>query len=256
MNAESWRGKTFTVTDSDARLRKPDAIDEFVIKSDGTPERIPQGTEVRIKEVRIEPAGAKVVNLFVDAEAADGSGSFGWTSAGNLRGGLLSETVGEIPPAPGAAQDGPNAAWENGRFLGQVTLVRVVGTRKEIEHIAESTCDKFLALAEAARQDGIAIGINSGFRSFPEQKHLHDGFIRGLPGFNPANRPGTSNHQNGLAFDIDVGGGTTTKTYAWLAKNATSFGFLRTVRREAWHWEFLPAKAAAAKARGVPSTFD
>lgn len=256
MNSESYKGKTFKVSDADARLRKADAIHEFVTKADGTPALIPQGTLICVKGVRIEPAGAKAVNLFVDAEAADGSGAFGWTSGGNLEGGFLSETLGAVPPPAGAKQDGPNAAWANGKFLGQVTLVKVAGTRKEVEHIAESTCDPFLAMVEAARRDGIAIGINSGFRSFPEQKHLHDGFTKKLPGFNPANRPGTSNHQNGIAFDIDVGGGTATKTYGWLAKNATSFGFLRTVSRESWHWEYLPAKAKAAKARGVHSTFD
>jgi hypothetical protein len=256
MNAESWRGKTYTVSDPDARLRKPDALHEYRTKADGSPERIAQGAKVRVTEVRIEPTGAKTVNLFVNAEAADGSGPLGWTSVGNLEGGFLSETLGAIPPAADAKQDGPNAAWQDGAFLGQVTLVKVAGTRKEIEYIAESTCDKFLAMVDAARREGIAIGINSGFRSFPEQKHLHDGFTKGLPGFNPANRPGNSNHQNGLAFDIDVGGGTTTKTYLWLAKNATGFGFLRTVSRESWHWEYLPAKAAAAKARGVHSTFD
>jgi len=255
MTAESFRDKIFEVSDPDARLRKPDALHEFITVDGGFP-KIAKGAKIRVDEVRVVPAGARAVILFVHAAPAEGGAAFGWTSANNLDGRFLSETIGQIPPAPGASRFGPNAAWANGAFLGQVTLVQVVGTNKEIERIAETTCSAFLDMVAAARKDGVLVGLNSGFRSFPEQKHLHDGFVRRLPGFNPANRPGNSNHQNGIAFDIDVGGGGSNPVYVWLKRNATSFGFLRTVPREAWHWEFLPDKAAAAKRRGVFSTFD
>lgn len=255
MNSESWRGKTFTVTDPDARVRKPGALHEFITKEGGVPVVITKGTRIRVDAVKVVPAGAKAVNIFVNVSAQDGATNFGWTSAGNLQGAFLSETIGTVPPPANASRFGPNAAWSNGNYLGQVTLVRVVGTRKEVEHIAEATCDHFLAMVEAARADGVGIGINSGFRSYPEQKHLHDGFTRKLPGFNPANRPGFSNHQNGIAFDIDVGGGTANPIYLWLAKHATRFGFLRTVKKEAWHWEYRPDDAAAAKGRGAHSTW-
>lgn len=39
------------------------------------------------------------------------------------------------------------------------------------------------------------------------------------------------------------------------ARNATQFGFVRTVKREVWHWEFLPEKAEAARRRGAHETF-
>ena len=256
MNEASYRDRIFVVADPDARLRDPAALHSFLSAPGGEPARIPKDSQIRVDAVKRQPAGAKAVNLFVHALPADGGAAFGWTSANNLKGRFLSETIGSIPPAPGASRFGPNAAWENGAFLGQVTLVEVTGTAREIERIAESTCDAFLAMADAAREDGVAIGLNSGFRSWPEQKHLHDGFVRGLPGFNPANRPGTSNHQNGIAFDLDVGGGGSNPTYLWLQKNATGFGFIRTVRREAWHWEFRPAAAKKAKGRGTFTTWD
>jgi hypothetical protein len=255
MNAESYKGRTFTVSDPDARLRTAGALHQYVTKADGSFVLIPKGSQVSLKAVEATPAGAKAVNLYVHAWSADGATEYGWTAAANLAGGLQSETIGAIPPPPGASRFGPNAAWANDAYLGQMTLVRVVGTAREIEHIAEATCDKFLAMVAAARTDGITIGINSGFRSYPEQKHLFDGRQRGLPGFAPANRPGNSNHQNGIAFDLDVNGGGSNPTYVWLSKNATSYGFLRTVRSEPWHWEYLPAKAAAAKARGAFSTW-
>ena len=256
MNSESYKGKQFVVADPDARLRKAGALHEFVTEADGGPATIPKGTKIRVDAVEIVPAGAKAVILYVHALSEDGAAELGWTAASNLDGRMMSETVGAIPPPPGASRFGPNAAWANDNYLGQVTLVKVVGTNKEIEHLTEATCDKFLAMAEAACADGVTIGVNSGFRSYPEQKFLFEGRQRGLPGFAPANRPGNSNHQNGIAFDIDVNGGGSNPVYVWLSQNATRFGILRTVRTEPWHWEYLPTKAAAARARGVFTTWD
>lgn len=256
MNSESYKGRQFTVTDPDARLRKPGALGEYVTTPGGGFATIPRGTKIRIDSVEVIPAGAEAVNIYVHALAADGASELGWTAAVNLAGKLLSETIGPIPPPPAASRFGPNAAWESGAYIGQVTLVKLVGTDKEIKFISEATCDRFLAMAEAATGDGVTIGVNSGFRSWPEQKFLHDGWQRRLPGFAPANRPGTSKHQNGIAFDIDVNGGGSNPVYVWLSRNATRFGFLRTVRAEPWHWEFLPAKAAAARTRGVFTTWE
>jgi LAS superfamily LD-carboxypeptidase LdcB len=69
-----------------------------------------------------------------------------------------------------------------------------------------------------------------------------------LDGFNTAAPPGSSNHQNGIAFDIAVGGGSGDPIYDWLKKNAPARGFIRTVNKEPWHWEFDKAKAAIAVA--------
>ena len=256
MNSESFRGKRFLVTDPDSRIRKDGALHQYATGPDGGFVRIPKGTKIRIDAVEVVPAGAKAVVLYVHALSDDGSRTLGWTAAANIKGRLLSETIGAIPPPPNASRFGPNAAWAKDKYLGQITLVRVVGTDKEIEHISEAMCDRFLAMADAARDDGVAIGVNSGFRSYPEQKFLFEGRQRGLPGFAPANRPGNSNHQNGIAFDIDVNGGGSNPTYVWLAKNATRFGFVRTVRGEPWHWEYLPDKAAAARARGAFTTWE
>lgn len=256
MISESFKGREFVVADPDARLRKPDALGEYVTGPDGGPVLIPKGAKIRIDAVKAVPAGSDAVNVYVHALSADGASELGWTAAVNLKGKLLSETIGALPPPPGATRFGPNAAWSDGSYIGQVTLVMLVGTDKEIRFISEATCDKFLAMAEAAAGDGVTIGVNSGFRSYPEQKFLYEGFKRKLPGFAPANPPGLSKHQNGIAFDIDVNGGGSNPTYVWLSENATRFGFVRTVRSEPWHWEFLPAKAASARAKGVFTTWE
>ena len=255
MNSESYKAKTFTVSSADARLRKPGALGEFVTNADGSFQLIPQGTRIKVAAVTVVPAGGRKVKLYVNARSADGATELGWTSSGNLEGKLLSETIGAVPPPAGGGNKGPHAAWSNGVYTGQVTLVKVVGTADQIEHLTEATCDKFLAMAEAARTDGVTIGVNSGFRDYAAQKALYDGHARDPAHFAPANRPGNSNHQNGIAFDIDVDRSTTSAAYVWLARNATRFGFLRTVRPEGWHWEYLPAKAAAARARGAHSTW-
>ena len=95
---------------------------------------------------------------------------------------------------PNAAPDkfGPNAAWSGGQFIGQRTFVEIVDFKKlEIERIALDTLQPYLTLVEAAAADNVSVAINSGFRSYPEQKFLHDGFTRRLPGFNKAAPPGT-----------------------------------------------------------------
>lgn len=255
MSSESYKSRDFIVANVDARLRKAGALGTFETDAAGNIRTIPSGTSVKVKAISVQPSGGKVVAIFAETvKAADGA-PIGWTSVGNFAGGFFSETIGEIPPPPGANRFGPNAAWENGNFLSQITLVKIVGTGYEIKYIAKSSVEAFLALAAAARGDSRMIRVNSGFRSFPEQKQLHDGFIRKLPGFNPANSPGNSNHQNGIAFDLDTRPGDGNPDYEWLTRNATRFGFLRTVSREFWHWEFLPDKAAKARAKGVFGTF-
>jgi LAS superfamily LD-carboxypeptidase LdcB len=58
-----------------------------------------------------------------------------------------------------------------------------------------------------------------------------------------AAEPGRSNHQNGIAFDLDVGGFDGNPVYDWLKVHGPGFGFIRTVNKEPWHWEFRPAQA-------------
>lgn len=75
-----------------------------------------------------------------------------------------------------------------------------------------------------------------------------DDFIFKAPaeGCSPATAaPGASNHGNGVAIDLNTGGRTNyspldTANYVWLIKNGYKFGFIRTVKSEEWHFEYLP----------------
>lgn len=252
--AESYRDKTFVVDDADARIRRDDDLMAFVPAAGGIFQTIPKGTEVKVVEVRVAEGGSKSSIVFCRARSADGSRVFGWTSTRNLAGKFMNETIGLVQPEPGAGRFGPNAAWSNGEYLGQLELVAVVDSRLDIERLALNTIGAYAALVAAAAKDGIQVTLNSGFRSYPEQKHLHEGFVRGLPGFNTAAKPGFSKHQNGIAFDLSVAGGDGNPTYEWLKRHATTFGFVRTVSREPWHWEFDEPKAQVALAAGTFKT--
>jgi hypothetical protein len=252
--AESFRDRTFVVADPDARIRRDDDLMAFVPGDGGGFRTIPKGTEVGIVEVKIAETGSRSSIVFGRASSVDGTRVFGWTSTRNLEGKFMNMTIGVIRPEPGASRFGPNAAWSDGEFLGQLELAAIVDSKLDIERLALATIEPYAALVAAAAADGVLVTLNSGFRSYPEQKLLHDGFSRGLPGFNTAAKPGFSKHQNGIAFDIAVPGGDGNPTYEWLKRNATAFGFVRTVSKEPWHWEFDQLKAQLALAHGTFKT--
>lgn len=247
MQTESYRAKTFTVSDPDARIRTATNLLAFVTNAAGGFDVIPKGSTVRIDEIKVVAMSSVDSTIFGRASRIDGT-PIGWTSTRNLAGKFVNETLGDVPPAKGATKYGINAAWSGGEFTGQKTLVKIVDATLEIEHIALDTLAAYQALCAAAAADGVDVSIKSGFRSYPEQKQLYDGYVHHLPGYNLAAKPGTSKHQNGVAFDIAVAGGDGNPTYDWLKKHAPAKGFVRTVNKEPWHWEYDQAKAAKAVA--------
>jgi len=120
----------------------------------------------------------------------------------------------------------------------RIRLVEVSGVELEA-----STARAFEAMAAAARKKGLELGIRSGFRSHEEQKQLYRDYQRGWGHL--AARPGYSNHQSGKAVDIFI---DDYRVYEWLKQHADEFGFRRTVRREAWHWEYVGGERAARRA--------
>lgn len=254
---ESYRDRTFLVSDRDARLRSSDDIWAFLTYSsvDDIPPgsavgdyiRIPEGKRVSVRDIRIVPAG-KRHRFFADVEdAADGQ-HFGWTSTTNFEGAFRNVTLGKVEPKTGAGQYAETAAWSKGSYIGQVSLVKIVDAGLELEKLTLDMVEPYFAMVEDAAQHGVTIEINSGFRTYAAQKYLYDNWVKGVSGFNLAAKPGRSNHQNGIALDIPVGG-PGHPVYDWLALHATSFGFVRTVKSEYWHWEYRPSEAAAAAAR-------
>lgn len=252
-SSRTYSGKTFVIDDPDARIRRAEDLTRFELGPGGNTDFkiIPNGRSIRIDDTRMLPAGRGDFSLFVHALDAASGTMLGWTSVGNVKGRLIGHTVAKRSPPAGATKTGANAAWEKGAFIGQITLVYLVGTNGDIAAVAEATIEPFLALAAAAAADGRSITVNSGFRTYLEQSYLYDGFKKKLAGFNRAAPPGSSNHESGIAFDLAVKPGPGNPNYEWMKKNATAHGFLRTVADEPWHWEYRPAQAATVRAAGL-----
>ena len=89
----------------------------------------------------------------------------------------------------------------------------------------------FRKMADDAEDDGIYLYIVSGFRSYSLQDSIYHNFVseRGVAGADRVSaRPGHSEHQTGLAMDIN----STAFSFAdtaeghWLAKNCWKYGFI------------------------------
>jgi hypothetical protein len=261
---ESFRDRTFRVEDPDSLIRagKHDLLSPIKYGPGdplpngmqvGDNKRIPVGTMVRVTEVAMIEAGSETQRAFALTTDLTG-GDIGWTSTRNFAGKFRNITLGVLRPESGAGRYGPNATWSGGSYRGQIDLILIISAELKIRQIALNTADAYFQLVEAAAADDIFLGLNSGFRSYPEQKYLYEGYERRLPGFNKAAKPGSSLHQNGIAFDLDVNALSGNAIYDWLTQRAPAFGFFRTVNGEPWHWEYDPDKATQLIATGTFKT--
>lgn len=112
----------------------------------------------------------------------------------------------------------------------------------------------FLELKAAAKKDGVELNIISGYRSYDSQDNIYRGYVN-RDGKKEADRysarPGYSEHQTGLAIDLnslmfDFG---TTKEGKWIRDNCYKYGFILRYpegkeeitgyRPEAWHLRYI-----------------
>ncbi|AQQ52116.1 M15 family metallopeptidase [Planococcus lenghuensis] len=126
----------------------------------------------------------------------------------------------------------------------------------------------FEQMAAAAEQEGIELVAFSTYRSFARQKELYEGYAA-RDGAAAADRysarPGHSEHQTGLAFDIGEEGQEEnwasssfgeTAGGEWLADNAHKFGFILRYPEgkekitgymyESWHFRYVGEEIATA----------
>lgn len=240
LSPDNWvlppQGANFTVTDAKALIRKGSS------DSQSTGKVIPKNTFVLVTE----QAGNLVKvsqGTVVDGQAKAGA-EIGWTKAANLTDGWSDF----FATAAWAATDGPNSCWEKGKFIGNRVLANIVGMGSEMEQVTLAGLSAYLKLKDAAAKKNLSLQINSGFRTFQRQESLFIAHEQGHGAL--AARPGFSNHQHGQAFDLNTGGFDGNPIYDWLKKNGPKFGFIRTVNREHWHWEYRPGDAAELAARG------
>lgn len=109
-------------------------------------------------------------------------------------------------------------------------------------------------LAEAALKDGIKLTVSSTYRSYEYQKNLFDYWVS-VDGLEEAEResarPGTSQHQLGLALDFAPVDDAFDKTPAgkWVYENASKYGWslsfpqeyehVTGYRWECWHFRYI-----------------
>lgn len=105
-----------------------------------------------------------------------------------------------------------------------------------------------------ANRDGVdGFTITSGYRTEEKQRALYENNRAGT-----AARPGTSEHQSGLAFDVttryDAGGFEDTEQFRWLSRNCWDFGFILRYPEgkesitgfpyEPWHYRYVGTEVA------------
>ncbi len=131
------------------------------------------------------------------------------------------------------------------------------------EQLHKDAAIAFDKMQSAARNSGIELDVVSGFRSVAAQQKLWDAQVaeQGSPTAAAAISapPGYSEHHTGYALDVGADGVANlsagfenTPAYAWLSKNAGSFGFEQSFTRsskigadnEPWHWRFIGTAAA------------
>ena len=117
--------------------------------------------------------------------------------------------------------------------------------------------NRFKAAQAAAKKDGQALYIASGFRSLERQKVLFAQAIRKYGSANEASKwvspPIISHHPWGVAIDVNypdepVGAG-------WLEINGSKFGLCRIFENEWWHFEPVIAPGWKCPALVPDATF-
>ena len=99
--------------------------------------------------------------------------------------------------------------------------------------------DQWKKAVAAAKAEGIDLEITDSYRSYDQQVDLvRRKGLYSQGGYGAV--PGTSNHGWGLAVDADV---TDPATLSWMKNNAYKYGYVESVPREPWHWEFRPHQA-------------
>lgn len=156
------------------------------------------------------------------------------SSTGSPENGPVAGAMGKCEAAPITR---PNA----GKPKNDIELQVVPGTTIDIR---ADYCMNAKNMVEAAAADGVTLN-GGGFRTYDEQVALrkshcgssNDAIYNVSPNAcsPPTARPGTSNHERGLAIDFSNCSSRSTACYKWLSTNAAQFGF-KNLPSESWHW--------------------
>ena len=164
--------------------------------------------------------------------------------------------------------NGWNPLPEDFDYEGHLTEIPQKYIKGSLTRIDKDVWPYLKAMLDDAKAEGIDIGVWSPYRSYATQKWLFEKQVKkqianGVPKEQAEDkaasivaRPGTSEHNTGLALDINCANDSfeNTKAYKWLQKNAEDYGFVMRyskekqpktgVIHESWHWRFVGINAA------------
>ena len=123
--------------------------------------------------------------------------------------------------------------------------------------VTSETFDAFLSMFKAAKLEDLTLIINSSYRSYEDQEEIYNEYksTRGEEAANKiAAQAGFSEHQTGLAIDIQTYGSTSSTfeefdEFKWLKNNAHKYGFILRYPKdkeyltgyeyESWHYRYV-----------------
>lgn len=125
--------------------------------------------------------------------------------------------------------------------------------------LTKETLSAFEKMKSAAKKDGLTLYIASGFRSYARQKTIYNNYVL-RDGKEEADtysaRAGYSEHQTGLAFDLNNVSSSfdNTKEAKWLSSNCYKYGFILRYPKgkenetgyiyESWHFRYVGEELA------------
>ncbi|MCI9267881.1 MAG: M15 family metallopeptidase [Lawsonibacter sp.] len=144
---------------------------------------------------------------------------------------------------------------------GYVPKLEALGSRYGSGSLQPEAAAAFRAMADAAREDGISLRSVSAYRSYATQKNTYNRYLKQnkqatVDTFSA--RPGHSEHQTGLALDINVASTKAhfenTPAFAWLKEHCAGHGFILRYdlgkeavtgyRFEPWHYRYVGVEIA------------
>lgn len=153
-------------------------------------------------------------------------------------------------------EEAPGLTYIDGILIANKTYALPPDYNPGVDPDAQAAFDEMQA---AAADEGLNIYISSGFRSYEYQSGLYDRYVS-RSGKSEADRysarPGHSEHQTGLAFDlntIDISFADTAE-YEWVKENCAEYGFIIRYPEdgeeitgymyEPWHIRYLGRETA------------
>ena len=138
-------------------------------------------------------------------------------------------------------------------------LVYIAGTSFKL---SAKAAPSFNAMSAAAAAAGVGFSVTSSYRSYSTQISTYNSWVA-TSGQAAADtysaRPGYSEHQTGLAVDLEANGQAlsdfhTTSAYTWLQAHAVEYGFIQRYpagyqnitgyETEEWHYRYVGVEVA------------